>query len=79
VSDTGEVIFSDPCTVKPTKLTNDYYEITLEDGAILTCTPEHRLMLADGSYKMVKDLTLSDELIDFQKTDIKIFPEDVYT
>lgn len=56
--------YSDECTVKETVKSNDYYEIELENGAVLKCTGTHRLMLKDGSYKYVKDLTEDDELAD---------------
>lgn len=58
----GNEVISDSCTVKPTLQTNEEYQIKLEDGTIIKCTPEHRFMLVDGSYKMAKDLTETDEL-----------------
>lgn len=66
VSDSGDLIESDTCTVFPTKLSKDEYKIELEDGSILHCTPEHRFMLIDGTYKQAKDLSLDDELMDFK-------------
>jgi hypothetical protein len=58
----GNKIISDTCTVKPTVETDIEYQIELEDGSVIKCTAEHRLMLKDGSYKVVKDLTIDDEL-----------------
>lgn len=60
----GKLIASDKCTVVPTAIATEEYQITLEDGTLIKCTQEHRLMLKDGSYKAVKDLTLEDELAD---------------
>lgn len=60
----GKLIVSDKCTVMPTAVTTEEYQITLEDGTLIKCTPEHRLMLKDGTYKAVKDLTIEDELAD---------------
>lgn len=65
VSDSGNIVESDFTTVLETAETNDFYEIELENGEVIKCTPEHRIMLADGSYKMAKDLTEDDELFDF--------------
>lgn len=45
-----------------TKYTQDTIRLTLEDGTILEGTPEHKVMLADGTYKALGDLTLEDEL-----------------
>ncbi len=65
----GNKIISDTCTVKPTVETETEYQIELEDGSLLKCTAEHRLMLKDGSYKAVKDLTIKDELADINRAD----------
>lgn len=59
----GEIVTSEITTVKETKVANDYFEIELEDGTTIKCTPEHRLLLKDGNYKCAKDLTLNDELL----------------
>ena len=60
----GNKVLSDTCTASPTLRTDEEYQIELEDGTLLKCTPEHRFMLKDGSYKMAKDLTEEDELFD---------------
>lgn len=59
----GEIVTSDTCFITPTIKTNDYYEIELEDGTIIKCTPNHRFMLKDGSYKEAQELTEDDELM----------------
>ena len=64
VDEKGNIIRSNTTTVMQTNETNDYYNIELEDGTVITCTPEHRLMLKDGSYKMAKDLSEDDELFE---------------
>lgn len=61
----NDIIVSDVCTVKPTIITNDEYRITLEDGSIIECTPNHRFMLVDGSYKEAQDLTENDDIMNF--------------
>ena len=64
VNEKGDVVISDECTVKPTVISDEEYEIELEDGSIIKCTPTHRFMLKDGTYKEAKDLTEEDELYD---------------
>lgn len=54
----------------PTAITTEEYQITLEDGTLIKCTPEHRLLLKDGTYKAVKDLTTEDELADAPVIDL---------
>ena len=62
INEFGDVVLSEPCEIKQTAKTNDIYEIELEDGTILKCTPNHRFMLKDGSYKEAQYLTEEDEL-----------------
>lgn len=45
-----------------TKYVTETIRIELEDGSIIEGTPEHKVMLADGSYKELGELTSSDEL-----------------
>lgn len=60
--ETKEIVVSSECTVCKTGEVTDIVEIELEDGSTLTCTPDHLLMLSDGTYKMAKDLTEEDDL-----------------
>lgn len=62
INEFGDVVLSEPCEIKQTAKTNDIYEIELEDGTIIKCTPNHRFMLKDGSYKEAQYLTEEDEL-----------------
>jgi intein/homing endonuclease len=39
---------------------NDVYEVPLEDGTVITCTPNHKFKLTDGTWKMAKDLCEND-------------------
>lgn len=45
-----------------TKYTQDTIRITLDNGAVIEGTPEHKVMLIDGTYKALGDLTEDDEL-----------------
>ena len=38
-------------------------KITLDDGTIVRCTPDHKLMLSDCSWKEAKDLAFGDSLM----------------
>ena len=64
IDEFGDVVLSEPCEIKQTAKTSIIYEIELEDGTILKCTPNHRFMLKDGSYKEAQYLTELDELKD---------------
>lgn len=64
INNDNEIVVSDECTVKMTGIYNEEYQIELEDGTILKCTPNHKFMLKDGTYKEAKDLTEDDELMD---------------
>lgn len=39
-----------------TKITKQLLEISLDDGSVIKCTPEHKFMLHDGSYCEAKNL-----------------------
>lgn len=65
VDDEGNLTISDECTVKVTGEYMEEYELELEDGSIIKCTPNHRFMLITGEYKQARDLTLDDEIMTF--------------
>lgn len=65
IDDKKELTISNTCKVEPTVITNEEYEIELEDGTIIKCTPNHKLMLKDGTYKEAQYLTEDDELFDY--------------
>lgn len=62
VDDNGQQVISNTCSVQPTVKSNEIFEIELEDGSILKCTPNHRFMLKDGTYKEAQFLTEDDEI-----------------
>ena len=39
-----------------TKLITTLVKLTLDNGAVITCTPEHRFMLSDSSYEEIQNL-----------------------
>ena len=48
--------------VRLTQHNVDVYTVTLDDGSTITATPNHRFMLADGSWKRLDELCEGDEL-----------------
>lgn len=46
-----------------TKLTKKLVEVTLDNGEVVTCTPEHRFMLRDGEYCEAQKLTAGTSLM----------------
>ena len=47
-----------------TKYVSDTIKIELDDGSIFEGTPDHRVMLVDGTYKRLDELTEDDEIIE---------------
>lgn len=64
--DNGYATLSNICTVKPTMTTDEEYQIELEDGTIIKCTPNHRFMLTDGTYKEAQYLIEQDEIAEYK-------------
>lgn len=48
--------------VKNTAKVTDTIRIELEDGSFIEGTPEHKVLLSNGTYKCLKDITISDDL-----------------
>lgn len=46
-----------------TKFVQDTIRITLEDGSVIEGTYDHLIMLSDGSYKKLGEITSSDDLL----------------
>jgi DNA gyrase subunit A len=45
-------------------------KVTLESGAEIVCTPDHRFMLRDGTYREAQDLKPKDQLMPFARSSI---------
>ena len=69
----GKTTVSNTCTVKPTALSSEKYQIELEDGTIIECTGNHRFLLTDGTYKAAEDLLETDELAENNDTSLSYF------
>lgn len=62
---TGEVV---PAQIKAwaeSKKTKDLVKVNLHDGNSFVCTPDHEIMLKDGSYVEAKDLKPEDSVMSF--------------
>lgn len=66
VDDKGEITVSNPCSVVPTKRVNELIELILEDGTEIRLTPDHKLLLTDGTYKCAKDIVEGDNLYEVE-------------
>lgn len=49
--------------IEMTRKDSDFIEFEMEDGSVLKVTPEHNMMLSDGTFKMACELTEEDELM----------------
>ena len=49
--------------MRMTKANAEVISVTLDNGETIICTPDHRFMLRDGSYKAAAELTPDDSLM----------------
>ncbi len=52
---------------RKTKINTDVIKVVLDNGEEITCTPDHKFMLRDKSYKKAEDLTVEDSLMPLYK------------
>jgi DNA gyrase subunit B len=67
ISKSGNIAVSEILNVRRTKQNTNVLKITLDNGEDIVCTPDHRFMLRDGSYKQAKDLNPKDSLMPLYK------------
>lgn len=53
--------------VKKTGSNREVWKLTLDDGSTLKTTPDHKILLNDGSWKMMKDLLPGDSVVPLRK------------
>lgn len=58
----GEIIYVSAHAAE-TRRVQDTIRITLEDGSIIEGTPDHEIMLSDGTYKQLQELTEDDDIM----------------
>ncbi|MBF2056775.1 MAG: DNA topoisomerase (ATP-hydrolyzing) subunit B [Cyanobacterium sp. T60_A2020_053] len=63
VNENGQVCVEKIINPRITKKNAEVIKLTLDNGEELICTPDHRFMLRDGSYKQAQHLTADDSLM----------------
>jgi DNA gyrase subunit A len=59
----GRVVVGEGRNARVTRRDSPVVELTLDNGERIRCTPDHRFMLRDGSYKQAQHLTPDDSLM----------------
>ncbi|GAB4237284.1 MAG: hypothetical protein Kow0049_22980 [Stanieria sp.] len=59
----GQIGVEKIINARVTKKNAQVVKVTLDNGETITCTPDHRFMLRDGSYKPAASLTSNDSLM----------------
>lgn len=63
VDDWGHIVVGEGRHSRVTRRNAQVIELTLDDGAIVRCTPDHRFMLRDGTWKEAQHLSIEDSLM----------------
>ena len=58
----GRIVVADGRYSRITRRNAQLVELTFDDGSTVRCTPDHRFMLRDGSWKQAECLTIDDSL-----------------
>jgi len=72
INKNGSVKIEQIRNVRKTKKNTQVIKVILDNNEEIICTPDHKFMLRDGSYKMANDLTLNDSLMPLYKKLSKI-------
>ncbi|MBU4374592.1 MAG: intein-containing DNA gyrase subunit A, partial [Euryarchaeota archaeon] len=60
VDEKGQIVVGEGKNSRLTRRNARLIELTLDNGETIRCTPDHRFMLRDGTYKEAQDLTSDD-------------------
>src|SRR5258708_27131302 len=63
VDEHGKVVVGAGRHARVTRQGAELVEVALDSGATIRCTPDHRFMLRDGTYKQAQDLAPDDSLM----------------
>jgi len=63
IDDNGQIVVGEGKNARLTRRNAELIELTIDNGEKIRCTPDHRFMLRDGTYKEAKDLTPDDCLM----------------
>ena len=55
-----------------TKITKNLVKVTLDNGETITCTPNHKFMLRDGSYEEIQNIKPGTSLMSLEYKDYKV-------
>ncbi len=75
VRESGNIGIERITNARMTKANAEVIKLTLDNGEILICTPDHRFMLRDGSYKPAAMLTPEDSLMPLNRQLSKTTPK----
>ena len=67
VKEDGSIGLEKIKNVRRTKKNTEVIKLTLDNGEEIICTPDHKFMLRDGSYKQAQFLEKQDSLMPFHK------------
>ena len=69
----GRIVVGEGRHSRITRRAAELLEVTLDNGEFIRCTPDHRFLLRDGTYKQAQDLTTTDSLMPgyFDTTPVK--------
>jgi DNA gyrase subunit A len=59
----GNIVVGEGHNARITRKQAELVQVTLDNGKVIRCTPDHRFMLRDGSYKQAQHLTPDDSLM----------------
>lgn len=62
VDDEGNIVVGEGRHARVTRRNAELIELTLDTGVKVRCTPDHRFLLRDGTYKQAKNLEPTDSL-----------------
>ena len=62
--------------VRKTRLNAQLVRVTLDNWKSVDCTPDHRFMMRDGSYREAKDLQPGDSLMPYYTRNAKMWPNE---
>ncbi|MFH0904543.1 MAG: DNA gyrase subunit A [Methanobacteriota archaeon] len=63
IDENGQIVVGDGKNARITRRNAELIELTIDNGEWIRCTPDHRFMLRDGTYKEAQDLTTDDSLM----------------
>lgn len=69
VDNNGKVVIKNSTKTWKTRENAEIWKLVLDDDSELRATPDHKIMLRDGSYKELKDLKVGDSLYPFNSTE----------